>query len=53
MIKPNINKAMRLTYLILGLGLVVTPFVVTLPIATAILLPVCGVASLASGATGF
>jgi len=53
MIKPNINQAMRIAYMLLGIGLLITPFVVTLPIATAILLPVCGLASIASGSTGF
>ena len=52
-IVPNINKALRITYLILGLALVLTPFLVKLPIGTSVLFPVLGVASIATSATGF
>ena len=52
-IVPNINKALRVTYLILGLALVLTPFVVKLPIATTVLFPLLGLASIATSATGF
>lgn len=52
-IVPNINKAIRVAYLILGLALVAAPFLVKLPIATAVLFPVLGVASIATSATGF
>jgi hypothetical protein len=52
-IRPNIGIAIRITYLILGLAFVLTPFVVKLPLATTILLPVAGVATMASGAFGF
>lgn len=52
-IVPNINKAIRITYLILGVALVLTPFLVKLPIATSVLFPVLGLASIATSATGF
>lgn len=52
-IVPNINKAIRITYLILGLALVVTPFLVKLPVGTSVMLPVLGLGTIASGASGF
>ena len=50
---PNINNALRFMYLILGLGLILTPFLVKLPMLTMVGLPVLGMASIATSATGF
>jgi len=52
-IVPNINKATRLAYLLLGLAFVLAPFLVKLPVATSVILPLLGVASSATGASGF
>ena len=52
-ITPNINNTMRVIYLILGLAMAISPLLWRLPGWKVVLLPVLGLATIASGATGF
>ena len=51
-IKPNIGPTWRALYVVLGVAVIAIPFVASMEGATRIILPILGVASLASGATG-
>ncbi len=53
-IKPNIGPTWRALYVVLGVALIAVPFVASMEGAVLrIILPILGVALLASGATGW
>ena len=52
-IKPNIGPTWRALYVVIGVVLIAVPFAASMEGALRIVLPVLGVALLASGATGW
>lgn len=52
-ITPNLNNTWRAIYIVIGLVLAASPLVLSLSKVTAIMLPILGVASILSGATGW
>jgi hypothetical protein len=52
-ITPNLNNTWRVTYLVIGLALAVSPLVLSLSKVESIMLPILGAVSLLTGATGF
>lgn len=52
-ITPNLNNTWRAIYIVIGLALAASPSVLNLSKVASIMLPILGVASIFSGATGW
>ncbi len=52
-ITPNIGMPQRILYVVVGAGVAASPLFVTLHGLQAVVVPVLGLAAVASGATGF
>jgi hypothetical protein len=50
---PNLSRTWRVIYAIVGLALILAPFVFTLPGWERIVLPILGLMSIFTGATGW
>ena len=52
-ITPNLGNGMRAAYILIGLGLVLSPLVWAAPAWATITLPIVGVVSMVEGALGY